>query len=190
MKYLPQQEEYLRKTIRDILALNPLITVRGMQDHLKYQTGRSISNQYVMKLMFKARRQVIIESDRKALRARFIEVKERYRVMIEQLSHIVFWTIGDVKNGIPKPSTTERISAIKAITQMDIALMKAELDIGLFENRRSAIEEMLREGLLPAELNEQIVMVFRKWKFRQVNQAETERIKIDLMTDSNNTVTH
>ena len=179
MKILPEQEEWLRKNIRDALALNPLVTVRGIQQHIKIQTDRTISDKYVMKLLFKVRREVIIQSDRTALRARLVEVKERCRMMTEQLNRIIYWpvpwsenTSTYISSPLSKPSATERIAAVKTIAQIEIALMKAELDIGLFEDRRSAIEEMLREGLLPPELHEEIILIFRRWKTRETKQIE------------------
>ena len=53
---------------------------------------------------------------------------------------------------------------------MDLALLKAEMDVGMYEDRRLALEEMLREGLLPQELHEQIVGVFRTWKLQPIQK--------------------
>lgn len=183
MKILPPQEEYLRKTIRDALALNPLVSIRGIQDHVKYRTDRTISDKYVSKLLYKVRREVVVQSDRTALRARLVEVKERYRMLIEQLYCIVFWPIpysdrsdnSYISHSMRMPSAAERTAAVKTIAQMEMALMKAELDIGLFEDRRTAIEDMLREGLLPPELHEEVILVFRRWKTRQTKQADASK---------------
>ena len=104
-------------------------------------------------------------SDNSRLTKRFIEVDERYTALRKQLYRIAYWTPTHLPTyGIQRPKNSERINAIRTIAQMDLALLKTELDVGLFEDKRAALEEMLRQGLLPQELHEQIVGVFRTWK--------------------------
>ena len=168
MRKLPEQEEYLRRNVRDAIALDPLISVRALQRQVQRQTGHSISDKYLTKLRCKVRREVIIESDRKALHERFTEVKERYRVMIDRLSLLVIWKFPDsIKAGLTKPTNQEIISAARTIAQMELALMKAELDIGVFEDRRNVVGDILRKRLLPVELREEIYLALRKWKIGQ-----------------------
>ena len=63
-----------------------------------------------------------------------------------------------------KPTEKERQSAIRLLAQIELALFRTELDIGMFEDRQLAISEMLKQGMLPTELHEQIIGVFRTWK--------------------------
>ena len=174
MKMLPAQEQTLKNAIRNLIALDPLISIRSLQNQMLRQTGHSISDKYLNKLVHKVRRQVVIESDRKRLQERFGEVKERFRVMMDRLWLIVFYRFPEsMKSGIQPPTNKEITEATKTLAQMELALMRMEIDVGLYEDRRNAIEEMLREGLLPAELHEQITVVFRKWKFEQAKQVNT-----------------
>lgn len=165
MKILPQQEAHLRETIRDALALDPLMTVRRLQVIVKSNTRRTISDKYLMKLLHKVRREIVIQSDNKKLTARLAEVRERHATLRKQLLRIAYWSpVGSADHGITRPRASEQINAIKTVVQMDLDLLKTELEIGIYEDRRTALEEMLREGLLPQELHEQVVGVFRTWK--------------------------
>jgi hypothetical protein len=69
-------------------------------------------------------------------------------------------------HGIRHPSTKERLAAMKLQAQLELALFKAELDAGMFENKQIAINEMLQQGVLPTELREQVIGVFRTWRFQ------------------------
>ena len=167
MKILPQQEAHLREMVRDSLALDPLMTVRRLQKIITNNTHRTISDKYLMRLMHKVRRDVVIHSDRKKLTDRLAEIRERHETLRKQLLRIAYWSpVGSADHGITRPKASEQINAIKTVVQMDLALLKAELEVGIYEDRRVALEEMLREGLLPQELHEQVVGVFRTWKLR------------------------
>ena len=167
MKILSQQEASLREMIRDVLALDPLITIRRLQTMVRHNTKRTISDKYLMRLLFKVRREIVIQSDRKKVADRLAEIRERHAVLRKQLLRIAYWNpVGSLDHGITRPRASEQVNAIKTIAQMDLALLKAELDVGIYEDRRLALEEMLREGLLPQELHEQVIGVFRTWKLR------------------------
>lgn len=105
---------------------------------------------------------------------RLAEVRERFRVMIEHLNRIVFWNrnVARYAKMFDEPKYRDKINAAKAIGQLELALFRAEMDVGLYENKQLAISEMLKGGVLPTELNEQVVGVFRKWKLgpQQIKQ--------------------
>ncbi|KKR61606.1 hypothetical protein A2643_02910 [Candidatus Nomurabacteria bacterium RIFCSPHIGHO2_01_FULL_39_220] len=165
MKILAEKEAYILRIIRDQLALNPLSSVRGVQQMVEEQIGRSISDKYVSKLMHKVRKRAVVESDRKKLNERFSEVRERYRVLSENLLRTIYWNWESFEQiGVQKPTEKERQSAIRLLAQIELALFRTELDIGMFEDRQLAISEMLKQGMLPTELHEQIIGVFRTWK--------------------------
>ena len=131
---------------------------------MEHNTGRSISDKYVAKLMLKVRRQAVVQSDRKKMNERLAEVRERYRLLMEDLGRTIYWQPDFLqKYRLHCPSFKERLAAMKLLAQLEIALFKAELDAGMFENRQLALEEMLRQGVLPVELREQVVGVFKSW---------------------------
>lgn len=173
MKIIPEKEEYIKMTIRNSIALNPLVSIRKMQEMVEKNTGRSISDKYAAKLMRKVRRQAVVESDRKQINERLAEVRERYRMLIEDLTRTIYWKPDFLNDyGLHRPSFKERHAAIKLVAQLELALFKAELDAGMFQDRRTAIAEMLKQGVLPTELQEQIVSVFRTWKVSPLTAAK------------------
>ena len=163
----------MRNMIRDCMAVNPMVSIRGMQRIVEKNTGRSISDKYTSKLMHKIRRRAVIQSDRKKMNERLAEVRERYRVLVQDLSRIIYWEREYLKDyGLRSPKLNERLAAMKLQAQLELALFKAELDAGMFENKQMAINEMLQQGVLPTELREQVIGVFRSWKFQPVDQTD------------------
>ena len=141
MKIIQEHEDYLRRHIRDILAINPLASVRSMQEMIEKRTERSISDKYLSKLMQKIRRQVIVESDRKQVNERLSEVRERNRAHIEYLERILLWKPEYYwKYGMDEPKLKDKMSAIKLVSQLDLALLKAEFLVGMFESKGVQLE--------------------------------------------------
>ncbi|MCX6737876.1 MAG: hypothetical protein NTY11_00395 [Candidatus Parcubacteria bacterium] len=176
MKILPEKEEFLQNTIRNAIAVNPLVSIRRMQEIVEYNTGRSISDKYTSKLMHKIRRRAVIQSDRKQMNERLAEIRERFRVITDDLFRTIYWNPDFLKQyGLVHPSYKERLAAMKLLAQLDLALFHAELDAGMFENRQTAIADMLQQGVLPNELREQVVGVFRTWKLMPTNRDCDER---------------
>ncbi len=173
MKMLPEKEEFLQNTIRDCMAVNPFVSIRKMQELVKENTGHSISDKYTVKLMRKIRRRAVIQSDRKKMNERLAEVREKFRILTDDLFRIVYWRADFIKKyGLAKPRFHERISAMRLLGQMELMLFRAELDAGTFENRQVAIGEMLERGILPTELREQVIGVFRTWKMRPIHSQD------------------
>jgi len=167
MKVLPEKEEFLKTTIRNAIALNPLVSIRRMQEIVEKNTGRSISDKYLNRLMHKIRRQAVVQSDRKQINERLAEVRERYRVLMDDLCRTIYWRPEFLHDyGLQYPSFNERLAAMKLLAQLELALFRAERETGMFENKQTAINEMLQQGVLPTELREQVIGVFRTWKLQ------------------------
>ncbi len=172
MKITKYKEEYLRSMVRDAIGLDPLITIRNLQNIVEYNTKRRISDKYIMRLMHKVQREAVVQSDRTKITERIAGVRLKFEALQKRLTLIAYWNpLYITRHGIHKPKQSEQIQAIKTIAQMDLALLKAEMDVGLFEDKRVALEEMLREGMLPQELHEKIIGVFRTWKLRPATGA-------------------
>lgn len=185
MKILPEKEEFLRNTIRDAIAANPLVTIRRMQEIVEQNTGRAISDKYVARLMHKIRRQAVIQSDRKKMNERLAEVRERYRLLMDDLMRTVYWKPEFLEMyALQPPSFKERLAAMKLLAQMELALFRAELDAGLFENRQTAIYEMLQQGVLPTELREQVIGAFRTWKLTPVQEEGATSSNLSVMPNA------
>jgi len=179
MKIIPEKEEFLRETVRNAIALNPLVSIRKMQELVEHNTGRSISDKYVAKLMMKVRRQAIVQSDRKKMNERLAEVREKHRILLDHLNRVVYWKWDFQKEyGLPEPKYRDRFSAMRLISQMELALFRAELDAGMFEDKRAATEEMLRQGILPTDLHEQVIGVFRRWTLGSAENRQDNETQI------------
>lgn len=175
MKILPEKEEFLKNRVRDVIALNPLVSIRRMQEILENRTGRSISDKYAAKLMHKVRRQAIIQSDRKKINERLSEIRERNRVLMEDLTRTIYWKPEFSKlYGLSFPSFKERLAAMKLLTQIESTLFRTELAAGVFEDRRAAIEEILRQKAIPIELQEKFIGVFRTWKLTSACEKDVQ----------------
>jgi hypothetical protein len=182
MKILEEKEKFIYQTIRDSIALNPLVSIRGLQEGFQKRTGHTISDKYVSKLRDKMRRRAIVESDRKQLNERLSEVREKYRVLAENLWRTIYWDWESLKIcGIQKPTEKERQNAIELLAKMELALLKTEFEVGVFENRQLAISEMLKQGMLPMELHEQIIKVFRSWKLEPTIEKEHEEKRYTIL---------
>lgn len=165
MKMILEKENFLKSNIRDIIAVNPLVSIRKVQELVEHNTGRPISDKYTSKLMYKIRREAVIQSDRKKMNERLAEVRELYRVLMDDLKRRIYWKPEfSQQYGLVYPSFKERIACMKLLGQMELALFRAELDVGMFENKQLALDEMLQRGVLPGELSERVVGVFRSWK--------------------------
>lgn len=179
MKVLPQQEEYLRNTIRDCMAVNPLVSVRKMQELVKKNTGRSISDKYLAKLMCKIRRQAIIQSDRKQMNERLSEVRERFRMLTDDLFRVVYWRPEFIKQyGLVCPTYKEKLAAIRLIAQLEIALFKTEVDTGAFESRQASVGGVLRQEVSQTGLQDKVFGVFREWKFMEIHEKTTDSPRV------------
>lgn len=154
MKMILEKENFLKNNIRDLIVINPLASIRGIQKNIKERTGHSISDKYVSKLMYKIRKKAIVESDRKELNERLSEVRERYRVLFENLMRTIYWNWESLEMcGIQKPNEKQRQSAIRLLAQMELALFRMELDVGVFENRQFLINKIPEQKILITELN-------------------------------------
>ena len=145
---LEEKEEMLKKTIRNAMAINPFISIRGTQALVEQNTGRSISDKYVSRLMQKIRKQAVIQSDRKQMNERLAEVRERFRLLTEYLYRIVYWKWEYLKDyGVEMPKYKDKLAAMKLLAQLELALFRAELQAGAFEDQKGTMVEM-REQMI------------------------------------------
>jgi hypothetical protein len=148
MKMLEEKEEMLKKTIRNAMAINPFISIRGTQALVEQNTGRSISDKYVSRLMRKIRRQAVVQSDRKQMNERLAEVRERFRLLTEYLYRIVYWKYEYLRDyGVEMPKCKDKLAAMKLLAQLELALFRAELQTGAFQDHQG-VEIEMREQLI------------------------------------------
>ena len=167
MKIISEKENFLKNMVRDIIAVDPLASIRRAQELVENNTGHSISDKYLAKIMYKVRREAVVQSDRKKINERLSEVRVRYRMLIKNLNRTIYWKQEYLNEyGLRRPDYKQTHAAIKLVAQLELALFRAELDAGMYEDRRVAIEDMLKQGVLPVGLHEQVITAFRSWKLQ------------------------
>lgn len=183
MKILPEQEEFLKNTIRNGIAANPLVSIRKMQKIVEYNTGRFISDKYLAKLMVNIRHQAVVQSDKKQMNERLTEVRERFRLLMDDLLRTIYWKPEFLKDyGLTCPLFKERLAAMKLLAQLELALFRAELDAGVFNNKQVVLNDMFQQKILPTKLQEQVVEASMTWELKPVNKVIKSHdciIKID-----------
>ena len=168
MKKLVVQEEKIRRAIRDIVVFDPLISVTKLQDTLfdkgyKTANNTTLDWRYVSKLKQKVSRQTIENTDRERVVERISEMKERYRMMLERLWRIIYYTDDLKKEGFMPPSFKDQINAINTIIKLDALVFNAELDAGMFERHLGTLEIEKRSKPLPPELKMAMMKAFVNW---------------------------
>lgn len=166
MKKPRLQEDKLKRTIRDAILIDPLISVHKLQDVLFEKSFRTSSNNpldwhYVSKMRDKVHRQAIESVDRQKVVERITEMKERYRFVFERLIRVA--VNDDLKSEGARSSIQEQITALREIVRLDVAIFGAELDAGLFERHIGTLEIEQRNQPLPAELKAQMLKAFANW---------------------------
>src|SRR5437762_3799050 len=140
----------MRRAIRDARAADPLVTVVGLQKVLENRFNRGFSRTYVKKLADKVHRQSLIEADRTSLEERINTTREKFRLASERLTQIL---LGNAKN-------EDAIEAAKNLAMLDIALLKAELECGMYKKPLDAVTYEFRYEQLPDEVR---VAVIAAW---------------------------
>ena len=166
MKLSTETKESLKRIIRDTIVLDPMISLRSLQT-LLLKKGIKVGNlNYLGKLRKEITTDAVVEVDKQKVLERFTEVEERCRIMREQLWKVLF---PDGKSGM-MPSVSEQISAMRTIVQMDVKLIKAAIDIGLYTkktapgNKYTKEEELrMRNKPIPEEYKKSVIKAFKNW---------------------------
>jgi hypothetical protein len=168
MKKLHPQEEKIMRAIRDSVVFDPLISITKLRDVLFDKNIRTATNEpldwdYVKKLREKLHRQGIENVNRQQVVERVAEMKERCRVIYEQLIRIAFYTEDMKKDGMPPPSPRDRISALREMSKIDLAIFGVEMDAGIYERHLGTLELDKRNKPLPVEARELIRQAMINW---------------------------
>ena len=168
MKKLPPQEEKIKRAIRDAIVIDPLISVAKLQDALYDKGYRTANNSpldwdYVAKMRHKVHRQAVESVDHQEVSSRVAEMKERYRLIYEQLIRIAYYSDELRKEGVPPPSVRDRVSALREIIKLDVAIFGAEMDAGIFNRHLGTLEIEKRNKPLPVEARELIKQAMVNW---------------------------
>ena len=138
-KFSEQQEELIRRSIKDAIASDPIISVRKLQDWLfasGFETAEKnpLSLNYVHKMIKKVRTEVVQNVKNDRIEKRLAQTRERYRITYQHLFRIAHWTTKIQEEFfITKPENNERIRALEAMVKMDLAILAAEMTAGIYD---------------------------------------------------------
>jgi hypothetical protein len=162
MRIVPAIEAEIRRAIRDARALDPLINVSALQRTLEKKFQRTFARDYVGRLLHKVAREGLMEADRTQIEERLAQTRENYRLIRERLLKIVYWTPESAAKGIKPPFHAEIIDAAKTIVMLDLALLKAEIDNGLYRKPVEALAREIRYEPLPPEVRTVVIAAWQR----------------------------
>jgi hypothetical protein len=176
--------------IRDILARDPLTSVQKLQRDLKdrgFQTaaGNPLDWHYVSKIVRKLAREAAFAIDQQKIEERLAITKERYRLMVERLWRIIDYKWEYLEQfGLYPPKTDEVLKAINTLMKLDLAILKAEMDAGIFERKVGTLDvNMYRAQPLDPEVADRITDAFKRWGIDLSLPAQRPRLAQPILTN-------
>jgi hypothetical protein len=182
MRYLPEFKEKIRRVIRDAKAADPLITIGAIQRLCEQKFNRTFTPRYIKKLAEKVFRQSIIEADRTQIQERLNVTREKFRLASERLLEIIQWKPDP--NLPPEfkqhgPYNEDVIEAAKNFAMLDMALLKAEIDCGMYKKPLDAVTMEVRYQPLPPEVRMVIVNSLRNFDLLPSQMIERAALKLE-----------
>jgi hypothetical protein len=160
--YSQPVHDAIKREIRDLRALDPLIGYGEIRDKLTKRFNREFDPRFIKKLADKVARQALIEADRTQIEQRMQFTRENYRMMRERLLSVVYWTKETAQEGMKAPLPMDVIEAAKTVVMLDLALLKAEIDTGMYQKPVDAIAREMRYEPLPPEIRAVIIAAWRR----------------------------
>ena len=164
MRIVPELDHKIRREIRDARAIDPLVSVVDLQEHLEEKFNRTFSRKYIAKLATKVERQLLIDADRTKLEERLQETRENYRMMRERLVRIVYWQPNPdwPENVLQKPPLNKDvIEAAKNLVMLDLAILSAEAAAGMYKKPVEVLAREVHYEPVPGELR---MIIIASWK--------------------------
>ncbi len=170
MKIDESKEAAIKREIRLAIVQDPMISVRRLQDRLfergfKTSNNNEISKEYLLKLVHKLNGEAVRVIRDSEIEGRLAQTKQRFSMIFERLFKIAFWEWKYMEEGIFMPEVKDQIKAMEAIMKMDIALIQAEMDAGIFKRNLGTLEIQKRNAPLTPERKTEILDVLKNWGF-------------------------
>lgn len=162
------RESEVKRKIRMIVAKDPMISMSRLQIELQSaglhaSTGNVIDRKYLIKLLKKITQEQRRNLDEDRIEDRIVETRERFGIVMQRLMKIAFWEFNYLREGIPMPSAGEQIAALNSIMKLDLALLSAEMDAGIFKRELGEVDVMHRAAPLSLEKKQEIISTFQAW---------------------------
>jgi hypothetical protein len=145
-------EDRVKLAVRDLVGRNPLISVKALQDELKkigFQTpsGNPLDWRYVAKVVRKLDREKALAVDTQKGNERLAQTKEPYRLITDRL-----WKIVTGEGAMFPPSNDDIVRAANTIVKLDLAILKAEMDAGIFDRKLGTVDVNLYRKIVRARI--------------------------------------
>lgn len=176
-----RNENEIIRAVREEIVVNPMISISRLRQNLKDRgimtfNGNPIDPMYLGRLVRKISRKIVRESDQVRIGERLNNTRERFRVMIDRLMKIAFWKAEYIRDGIWPPDNKDIVKALDTIQKMDLALLQAEMDAGVFERHLGSLDvEIARKMPIPDDKREAVWAVFKN--FGMIPKGDNPQIK-------------
>ncbi len=162
------KESEIKREIRMAIAQDPLISVRRLQKRLMERgivtaRGGKLDDMYLLKLVKRINAEQAKDVDEAKIADRMAKTQQRFDLVLQRLFKIAFWEWDFLKDGIPMPSPGEQIYALATIGKMDIALLQAEMDAGIYKRKLGVLEVERRNSPLSPERKRAIITAMTGW---------------------------
>ncbi len=162
------KEAEVKREIRVALAINPMISSRRLQQELAKKGitsagGGLLDHEYILKLIRKINGEARQDIQNSEIEGRMVETRERFKASFERLFKIAFWQWDYMNEGIFMPETKDVIKALEVIMKMDIALIEAEMDAGIYKRNLGTLEIEKRNTPLTEDRKHAIMMAMKNW---------------------------
>ncbi len=173
-KILKPAEEKIMRAVRDAIVIDPLISLRSLQDALEKKGMRIANLHYLSRIIWKINGDLARQVDRQQMSGRIAQLKERQRIVVDRLVRIAFYTDDLKKEGMPPPSYKDQIAALNSIIKLDLAILGAEMDAGIFERHIGKIALEARSRPLEPEQKQRMFDALVNWGIIPKEDAETK----------------
>lgn len=165
------QLDHFRRSMRDVMAVDPLISIDGMRLALEKKYNKSFDWRFVKKLVYKVHEEIKVRLSVEEIGIRIGLDREEYRIARENMLRIAF---GEAAPGEPKPSYTERIAAWRAIAILRRLTVVNELSFrGLPD--MAEIGSIKKDDLSEADIQAlEAAKVYKTWDFAPPGSPEIE----------------
>lgn len=158
-KVTEHKEAHLRRTIRDIMAVDPLISIRALQKAVEAKINRPIDFDYTRKLVKSVSREMAVIADQEKIEDRIGYLRETNRLIRNELFRIAFPSPTD----LDKPNANQRIRALDLIAKIDRNQVQIEMDLGLYTRHLGQLDVELRAKPLDDQTRSRMIETWKQW---------------------------
>lgn len=153
-----RKDAEVRREVKIAIAKDPFITTRQLAEVLhargiRSQNDKPISHEYLCKVVRKVHAEAIHNLDHTEIKTRMAQTQSRFNLAVQKLSEIAY--------GETNPAA--QIVALRTLMEMDLKLLAAEMDAGLYNRDQIKTESETRNRPLDPEVKVRIITAMRNY---------------------------